>query len=426
VSSEPFLQSDLRRNFLDVLAPTKFVFADRALAETSKEQIQQKLAQSLQHPLDYPALKESVFAGDKIAIALQNGLPSPEIVVTGLLESLFEIGIEPADIVVVADTKMASVLGLGAEEIESASNPLVNEAPQPTTIQLAGLPVNLLVHNRLAQSSVSYLAANDAGDPVYLNRYLVDADVVLPIGFPLTNCEDAQDSLYPGFSNDQTQTRFQTGDVNRLAKESEIQLANDTLGAFFTIQVIEGPGGGIERVISGARNLVQTESRKIANQVWRYHGPKNCEVVVATIESTAGNPTWENFVQAVTAANHIASVGSPIVVWSGLVDRPGKHIRQALLAQFDFDAKKRLPDWLIKFADILKSHPIYLRSRLSRNEVESLGLGFLDSAEQINRIAENSNQGIVLRDAHKYHFSTQSPAKRSARKTNRQLGKGID
>lgn len=417
VSSEPTLQTDLRSNLFGALAPTKFIFAERKPEETSPEQILEKLGQALLNPLDYPALNESVFAGDKIAIALQNGLPSPQIVLTGLLQRLFETGIEAGDIVVVAGAKLASELGLDAEQIDAAMNELANEAPEPTCIQLAGFQVNLLVHNRLAQTSVSYLAANEAGDPIYMNRYLVDADVVLPVGFPLANCEDAQDSLYPEFSTDKTLARFTSGDLNRSEKDSEIQLANDTLGSFFAVQVIEGPGGGIVRVVSGARDLVQAESRKIADQVWSYHGPTNCEMVVATIESTAGKPTWEDFVQAVIAASHISSTASPIVVWSDLVDRPNKQIRQALLAQFDSDSERRLTPAQMKFADVLQSHPIYLHCRLSRNEVEAMGLGFLDTAEQINRIAESKDRGVVLRDAHKYHFSTPSPTKRSARKS---------
>ena len=60
---------------------------------------------------------------------------------------------------------------------ETASNGLLRfDDPE-----LAGREFPYQIHDGEDDKKVSYLVANEAGDPVYLNRLLVDADVVLPL-----------------------------------------------------------------------------------------------------------------------------------------------------------------------------------------------------------------------------------------------------
>ncbi len=41
--------------------------------------------------------------------------------------------------------------------------------------------VEVVVHSSQRRDDLRYLAANASADPIYLNRYIVDADVVVPI-----------------------------------------------------------------------------------------------------------------------------------------------------------------------------------------------------------------------------------------------------
>jgi hypothetical protein len=41
--------------------------------------------------------------------------------------------------------------------------------------------VLLTIHSRKSRDDLRYLAANEAADPIYLNRRVVDADLVIPI-----------------------------------------------------------------------------------------------------------------------------------------------------------------------------------------------------------------------------------------------------
>ena len=57
-------------------------------------------------------------------------------------------------------------------------------------------------------------------------------------------------------------------------------------------------------------------------------------------------------------------------------------------------------------AAIVNERPIFLRSNLSENAVEELGIGFVQSADQILRIAESHESGLLIRDAHKCQVAT--------------------
>jgi hypothetical protein len=253
---------------------------------------------------------------------------------------------------------------------------------------------------------MSYLAANEAGEPIYLNRQLVDADVVLPIGFPSSSDVPAnRDCLYPDFSSVEVRDRFDSGEMTTRAQSNEIELANDTLGSFFSIQVVHGPGGKIEKIVTGARESVLRVARNAADEVWKYSGPKNSLVTLATIETVSNRTTWDDFVRAVLMAGQVSDNEAPIIIWSDLEGKPTRQIRQALMAQFDANSSRKLPVELRQLAGTVQEHPIYLHSKLSRDEVESLGLGYVDSVAEVQRIAEPCGMGIVLRDAHKYRIA---------------------
>jgi hypothetical protein len=401
---------------IDALSSTKFFMFALELPTPNSTTDLPVIREGLSCPVDYPPLNQTVFSGDKVAIAVQSGLPQPLTVLEELLKQLQEAEISGEDIVVVVGPATARSIGMPEKEIEAAVNANSNEAPLPNPQRIGGNLVNVMVHCSTSPAAVSYLAANAAGEPIYLNRSLVDADVVLPVGFSQPGYDQVLDTLYPEFSTSETQRRLGSGKLSKTEIKTEVSLANDTLGSFFSIQVVARPGGQVHRVISGERMAVRALASRHADQVWTYQGPVNFDIVVATVEGVSGSASWDDFVQAVIASGRISVSNAPIVVWSDLATKPGKTIRQALLSQFDDSVGRKLPPKLVDLIDVLQTHPIFLHSQLSRDEVESLGLGYLDSATQINRIGESFERGVLLRDAHRYAF--QQPDTSQSRVSN--------
>jgi hypothetical protein len=410
VLSKKSTQSNVQ-NVLDSLMQSKFTMKSAALDEEKSADLEIQLNQALDHPLDYPPLRASVFQGDRVAIALQTGIPRAAELLSMLLKQLFQAGIQLQDLTVVIHPESAAEFGFSTAEIESASRSNETEAPQVFTKSIDRKEIAFQIHKSSCKTCVSYLAANEAGHPIYMNRQLVDADVILPIGFPTPGEEKwVQDCLYPNFSSLEVKDRFASGEMSSRAQSQEIQLANDTLGSFFSIQVVHGPGGKIEKIFSGARDSVQQEALRVAEAVWKYHGPTDSSVTLATIETTTGKATWDDFIRAVIMAGQISVNAAPIVVWSELEGKPSRQIRDALLTQFDEGTSRKLSPGLKRLIGIIQEHPVYLHSKLARNDVEALGLGYVDSAAEVNRIAESCQQGVILRDAHKYQIVVDSSA----------------
>jgi hypothetical protein len=110
-----------------------------------------------------------------------------------------------------------------------------------------------------------------------------------------------------------------------------------------------------------------------------------------------------------TASQLIKGEG-PIVVLTELSVKPDKKMRRALQSQFDDGPEKKSSVKLRSLAGVVAERSVFLKSQLPPAEVEDLGLGHLDSAEQIARVAESFDSGVLIRDAHKCQLSIESTA----------------
>lgn len=392
------LQSDL----IDQLDPTKFAQPQRASSSDNGVNISGLLRQSLAEPLHYPPLVESVFPGDRIAIAVQNGLPAAPTLVADLIEQLLECGLQAEDLLVVLQPTSATEFGISKTDSVAATDPDSRELPTAIMLEIAGRSIAFQIHNGHNDASVAYVAANAAGDPMHVNRSLVEADVILPIGFAIAGDDlRAKQCLYPDFASAAVKVRFTDGDQSETDERAETQMANDVLGSFFAIQVVSGPGGMIEQIFSGVRADATSAAQSATDALWRFDLEQPADVVVATIESTLGPPAWDEFTQAVRVAASVSEDNSPIIIWSELAVLPPRTLRTALLSQFEDDHRRQLPPELQQLGAIMQERPVYLHSRLSPSQVEALGIGAITSVAEIHRIAESRSSGLVLRDAHR-------------------------
>jgi hypothetical protein len=361
------------------------------------------LGQALAKPEFYPPIDESVFPGDTIAILLQSDLPHPRSVLGALLGQLNQANISASDIVVVISPIMAAKFGIESSQYESPEeNAPEGIRPPIIPIEFEFTTINFQVHDAENNAGLAYLVANEDGDPVHVNRLLVDADVILPVGSPFPGETNQQnDCLYPDFASLPVKERFASEQGSFLTRWQEIELANDSLGSFFSIQIICGPGDTIQRIVSGARKDAVMTARATANKLWAFDWNQSSDVVVATIESTSNPQNWDDFAAALIAASRVAKSDGPIVVWTQIAIPPDRNIRKALMSQFEDNISTKLSKSLQHVAAIINERPVFLKSNLKRNIVEELGMGFVESGEQVVRIADSHESGLLIRDAHK-------------------------
>ncbi len=354
--------------------------------------------ESLESPVGHhPPLSQSVFAGDRVAIVLQADLPQARQVVECLLTQLMETNIEPTDITVVISPLMASQFGLASVAVEPKTSETEHQHPLDNEFRL----VSFLVHDSHDEYGVAYIAANEQGLPVKVNRTIVDADVILPIGSPRPDDGDAlSDCIYPEFCHDETKHRYRDRISSIKERRAEIELANDHLGAFYTIQLVAGAGGQILDTITGERHAAIQKAEQESRQAWAISPIASAEMVIATIETEPSQQSWKDFAKAVVAANLVANSSGPIVIWSEIDEQPKSEIRKALNESFESASRTRLSGLMQVVAGIAAERQIFLKSRLNQSVVEELGLGFVASVADIERLMHGQPSGIMLRDAH--------------------------
>ena len=356
--------------------------------------IQQLISDAIESPVNYPRLADSVFPGDQITILLQADLPNPARILDALVDAMSAAGIETADLQVVLSENASACFELSPIDTNSPDSefPVWHRCSQRSEMRF-------LVHDPEDEQGVAYLAANKEGLPVYVNRILHESDFVIPVCCPGPKGV-AGDCLYPFFSNQDTRSRYRKKKETEKQLNQESALANDSLGIFFTIAMISGPGATIEEVICGERNRTWETSINRTNDLWKFESPDDCEMVVTTIESSPAATTWKQVVTAVVNAATITTGDGPIVVLSELQEKPKAKVRAACQSQFEGTISSALPKKLQFFAAILAERQVFLKSRHSRDTIEDLGLGHIESAEEVTRIASGFRSPALLRDGH--------------------------
>ena len=399
------MQSTLTSQSLAELNDERFEQPQKMTDATSVD-IAGLLAKALDQPLDYPPLKDSVFAGDTVAIALQHDLVRPTEILNALLDYLLTLNIEPNDITVVLPGVLTEAFGISADECQSKVVDSDDQPVQPPPIfqlQKEFHSINCQVHDPENPAGLSYLCANEAGEPVHVNRVLVDADVVIPVGGPGVDLDPSfQNCIYPTFGSSAAIARFSDGgDGGSIAdRHAETELANDSLGAFFAVQTVAGPGGILNSFIAGTRQSATAAAAKEAAKLWAVDCEQNFKAAVLSIESRPHNQSWQNFVAALDVGSRLVADGAPIVVWSEISTTPAKGIRKACAARFEETIPDSLSMPMQHLAAILKDHPVYLRSKLAKGKVEDMGLSVIESVEEVKRLTADAKRCVILRDAH--------------------------
>lgn len=402
------MQASIHTDLFEQLSDDKF--AKPQLSENTEPNfdVAQGLNHALENPLFYPPISQSVFPGDTIAIALQSDLPHPEIILESLLQHLSSCSIEPSDMVVVISPRMADRLGIPAEKYHQPEiDRDEGKPPVLFPVSFGFHSINFQVHDPENDNGLSYLVANAEGEPIHINRLLVDADVALPVGCPSPGEANRQvDCIFPEFAHATNRARYAKGQGSFVAKWQEIELTNDTLGSFFAIQVVSGPGDRIEEVVCGARKDAIDQARKSTNQHWAFHWPKESQMTVGTVESDSDFQNWDDFANALIAASRVTTSDGPIVIWSEIEVPPDKKTRTALLSQFESGEHRKMSNTLKQVSAIMSERPVYLKSRLGQNAVEELGLGFIKSGDEVSRIASPFSDCLLIRDAHRVQTGT--------------------
>ena len=381
---------------------------------TPSVEFQTLLESALNDPLFYPPINQWLFPGDSLAIVLQSNLPNPVDVIKSIIEVIKPLEIDFDDVVVVVTSQMAEQFGITAAQQQQSESEIANGMP-PAIIQVdvgdqGSEKISFQVHDPGNSYGLSYLAANEAGDPVHINKMLADADVVLPIGCPTPGDQQRYDCVYPDFGSEARIEQFKTGSGSIIQRTQEVELANDHLGTFFALQIVNAPGGEVAAIVSGARKDALDHAKGTADEIWAVKFVPECQAVLATMEERGRTQTWDDFADAVINASKVSNGSGPILIWSSIDQAADRNTRKALMSQFDESISGKFSVQLRSLASIISDRPIFLHSELSQGQTEELGLGYIDTEDDALRILAKFESCVLLRDAHRCRIQHPSPA----------------
>src|SRR5690606_25699762 len=118
------------------------------------------MREALERPEDFPPIHDAIVPGDSITIAVDPNLPSLIECVSGVLDAIASDQFSRIDVLVGEDASTQTM--------------------QRLTVAV-GDQATVHLHNPESQESLGYLAADESADPIYLNRLLLEADVVVPL-----------------------------------------------------------------------------------------------------------------------------------------------------------------------------------------------------------------------------------------------------
>jgi len=356
------------------------------------------VAASLVDPLDFPPLVESIVPGDHVVLAVDQGVPQSAAVVAGIVQTLVD----------------GRVTAENIEIILAPGHPLANEIKCFLPSELANL-IRVTVHDPHDQNQLSYLAATNDGDPIYINRSIVDADVAIPVGCvrPTGTYGNpgVHGGVFPVFADAKTHERFSNPERYHEQRwldrqRNEASEAAWLLGARFTVQIIPGAAAGLLHILSGDVDSVVDRAGSLSKKAWDCPAPSRAELVVATVEGDADQQTWENLGRALHAATNLVEESGAIVVCCDLKSSPGPALMQ-IIGAVDLEeaevaiSRNRFGDGLpaSQLVSTLRHARVYLWSDLDPATVEELWVAPVNGVKEVYNLCSRSRSFIVLENS---------------------------
>ena len=122
---------------------------------------------ALADPLDFPPLASMVLPEDRVVVALEEGAVCAPALVAGTVGALVAAGSSPESIRVLRASGDRAIP-------DSKITSLCDESWRER--------IEVLEHEPSQRKILSFLATSKEDQPIYVNRELCDADVVLPVG----------------------------------------------------------------------------------------------------------------------------------------------------------------------------------------------------------------------------------------------------
>ncbi|MGI9467210.1 MAG: hypothetical protein ACR2OA_08825 [Rubripirellula sp.] len=345
---------------------------------------------ALRAPLDYPALTEAIVPGDTVAVAVDPNTPQVLRILSAVIQLLQESNADSIS-VTVGDEALPSTMQAIAEVVGNAAE--------------------VEIHQPSNREALRFLGPDASAHPIYLNRLLVDADFVLPITSGRCGDLDCQSDLhgfFPAFSDSASRLRLLSPPAEAVAEAADPNEPAMLLGAQLMMSVTSSNSGEAADIFAGTtigirKRLQETRHMPEVNS--------STSVVVASLDGNQQQQTWQNVARAAAAAARLADTSGTIVLWTDLSDAPTGELLKIsaetteLANHCETLSEDELPPWdptlppAHTLRKLAQEYRILLHSKLPPEETEALGMGTIQTGDELANLTRSFAHCSIIRAA---------------------------
>lgn len=278
------------------------------------QDVNKAVQEVLANPLELPPLAKCVMRSDRVILALKRGTPRGSEILAAAAKYLLPIVGKEGSLTVLR-TQLDEEMGRGD--------------PRPYLPASERELVEVKTHHADLREEFALLARFHNGRPLRLHRALVDADVVIPIGWSQAGgawgAYGASGTVFPAFSDRPSQLAHWRETVRSAGRRSRPRQtardrqrrigleANWLLGTQFAIEVIPGPGDTLLQIVAGRSSAVAAVARETFRKWWCPTVDHKADLVIAGVDHDPSHTSWENLAQAAWSAARLVRRGGRII-----------------------------------------------------------------------------------------------------------------
>ncbi|MGC4001917.1 MAG: lactate racemase domain-containing protein [Pirellulales bacterium] len=360
-----------------------------------------RVAARLDQPLDFPALAKAIVPDDQIVLALGDDVPAPARLVAGVVAYLQDHGVTPEQI---------RVLRTQAEEARG-QDPLADCSDD---VRAA---IRLVTHHPERRGDLAYLAADAAAEPIYFQRCLIEADLIIPVlAAARPGQRHSPTGLYPIYADDSAQDRHRSAGKPAVKKKGtkkspepiapeDDEPLDSLLCVQFAIRAVAVDDRHPTKILAGECLTVDRAATAAYGEL--------CTVVVGAPRQTlvAGVPsdvplTWRRFSELVTRLMPHVRADGDLVICADLDPELPEALRSWAASSWldevlDELRTAEIPGWrtVVELAAARDHARIYLVSNLPSAAVEDLGFAPIATTEELARVLGDGRDALIVPNA---------------------------
>jgi hypothetical protein len=281
-------------------APTPSQSWNTPPTELSEQQRSTSIVSALSAPIDFPPLSASLVPGDRVCVPLDLETPRWSEILVALVETLRSRRFDDVAIEVLTTRPLS-----------------------PLEQTLFPGDVKHRAHDPNDRDQLAYLASTATGSRIYLNRAIVEADLVVPVAVVRPDIalglRGPWSLIYPDLSDCPRGYAERTNSAERPNSLGESQEVNWLLGARFQVAVI-GASDGVSQLIGGDAGPVYEAASHAHSLVWSLTPQERADVVVAGIGAPGSISTYDAAAAGLRVAVDAVRQGGEILIATRLAD----------------------------------------------------------------------------------------------------------